>query len=96
MSPRMAPQKRRRFPPLPDTTQPLTDAEGICGPRALGSAFNLPWDIGSQRKSSQMMRTGSASGDCEVLICPFEIIQEASLSYDRFSPWSFGLKGYQI
>lgn len=31
-------------------TQPLTDAEEISRTRFLGSALNMPWNIGSQKK----------------------------------------------
>lgn len=45
--------------PIPFLTrqQPLTDEEEICSMELLGSALNLPWDIGSWRKSSQVIKS---------------------------------------
>lgn len=58
ISPRMSLQKRQHLPnPFFNRMQPLTDAEEISRMGFLGSALNLPWDIGSHTKSSQVIKS---------------------------------------
>ena len=78
-----------------DKTQSLTDAEEIYRMGFLGSALNLPWNVDGQRKSSQVIESWLASDDCEVINCPFEVIQVGFLPW-QIQTWSFSLVSYQI